>query len=91
MATTGLINSGAGETTSSEFTVAAGANVLLALKNYDSDANVHVELKSDDGGFVTVGNLNSRNLDTISCLLSGPGTYRLRRAPKGSCGAFQVT
>ena len=79
---TELISYGSGEATSADITVADGSTATVFLKsngalNPKHDAEVFIEVKDGDGNYNIIGSLTQLNR---AALISGKGTYRLRRS-----------
>lgn len=82
---TQLIATGSSAANSSDVTLAAGESAVFSLKAAATGAEARIEIKDDAGGYTDVGRLIT--LDPAK-LVSGPGTYRVRRVASGSCGVF---
>lgn len=85
-----LIASGTAQADSADFTLAAGETATLYLKDaagaqVGSESIASVQIKSSDGQYFTIGELNCRE---VAKVLSGAGTYRVRRLASGE--AFGV-
>lgn len=75
---------------SADQVVAAGSSLTVALKDaagpdVGGDATVWVELKDDAGQYFTVDTLSWQK---PAIVISGPGTYRVRRKAGVACGVF---
>lgn len=76
-----LIASGTAEADSADFTLAAGEQVTLFLKDAaGTTVNPHgvaqVHIKSADGEYFMIGKIDTSQ---PAAVLSAPGTYRVRR------------
>lgn len=76
-----LIATGTAQADSADFTLAAGDSAVLYLKDaagaqVGANSIARVQIKSADGQYFTVGELNCRE---VAKVLSGAGTYRVRR------------
>lgn len=74
-----LIANGTTETTSADFTMANGDSATIYLKNaagplLSSDARAVIQIKSADGNYFTIGEINRANPAKV---LSAPGTFRV--------------
>lgn len=81
-----LIAAGSTSATSSDITVAAGSTATVFLKDADGgqmlpEARVAVEIKDSGGVYNTVGWLTDR---MPAAVISGAGTYRVRRYATGA-------
>lgn len=85
MAATNLIATGTTAATSSNIVLADGASALLALKAPIQGAVVHIDLLDDEAAFNSIGRLTGSE---PAKLVSGPGTFRVRRIAGASCGVF---
>lgn len=76
-----LIAIGTAQADSADFTLAAGETATLYLKDsggpqVSSTSIARVQIKSADGEYFNIGELNCRE---VAKVLSGAGTYRVRR------------
>jgi hypothetical protein len=80
-----IITAGITAVSSSEFTLQEGYSAVLSLSNPGPASVAYVELKTSDGTFVTVGQLNTASPAQV---LTAVGTFRINRA--ASAVAFGV-
>ncbi|MCA0214520.1 MAG: hypothetical protein LCH79_15250 [Proteobacteria bacterium] len=76
-----ILASGITDANSSDVTVASGFTATVFLTDaagpvLPADAQAEIQIKSDGGEYFTVGRLTR---DTPALVISGPGTYRVRR------------
>lgn len=74
---------------SSSGDIVVAATTIIALKEFQPQAEVVIELEDDDGAFWPVDNLNG--VSRISAILLAAATYRVTRRDKGEageCGVF---
>lgn len=76
-----LIAIGTAQVNSADFTLAAGETATLYLKDVagqqvESTSIARVQIKSSEGEYFNIGELNCRELAKV---LSGAGTYRVQR------------
>lgn len=81
-----MIPSGSNEATSADFQIISGETKTIALKDYDSSAFAHIELKADDGNYVPIGKLAVK--DGPARVIAASGTFRVRRDAGVTCGVF---
>lgn len=92
MATTNLLTTGTTSANSSDFTLAAGESATIALKDATGNTvsggvKVYIDIKDDTGAYFQVDRLGP---DKPAVVLSGIGTYRIRRvASSVAVGVFR--
>lgn len=87
MAAAEVLAPGTSAASSSDIVVAAPT--MIALKVFQPQAEVTIELKDEDGLYWPVDNLNG--VGRIGVVLQAAATYRVTRRDKGaggSCGVF---
>lgn len=86
---TELIATGFTAANSADITLADGESATVGMKGGTAFSVIKIELKDDDGGYNTVGDLNSQR-PAVS--INAAGTYRLRRLAgdaNSACGAYR--
>ncbi|MBX4944652.1 hypothetical protein [Rhizobium binae] len=71
---------------SADMVVAAGAAVTIGLKSAASGALVRVQIKDDEGNYLTIDPALT-DIKPVTVIAS-PGTYRFQRAAGAACGVF---
>lgn len=76
-----LISIGTNQTDSADFTLFAGEEATIYLKNgsgpqLDAKSYAAIQIKASNGEYFTIGYLNCREPAKV---ISGAGTYRVRR------------
>jgi hypothetical protein len=74
---------------SADVTVAAGVPVTIGLKGAAAGARVLLKLKDDADAYNVIGELNG-NAGERALTIYGPGVYRLTRVAGASCGVFSA-
>jgi len=74
---------------SADVTVAAGVPVTIGLKGAAAGARVLLKLKDDGGAYNVIGELNG-NAGELAMTIYGPGVYRLTRVAGVTCGVFSA-
>ncbi len=82
---TNILTTGTSTLDSSEVTVAAGDTLTVALKGLAAGARVIVSLKDDAGAYNPQTEMNESNR---SFVIVGAGTYLFSRVGGASCGVF---
>lgn len=83
MATTQVLATGSGATTSGDIVLAAGETANIFLKAATAKCSARIELKDEGGGYSEAGELSIGN---AAVEISGPVTFRVRREPGHVCG-----
>ncbi len=87
---TELLPVASGAVNSADFTIAAGESATICRKDatapaIDRDNSISIQLKDDAGAYWDVHSLIG---EEVACIISGAGTYRVRRVC-GSVGVFR--
>ena len=89
---TNLLTTGTTAANSSDFTLAAGEEATISLKDaagtkISGGAQVFIDIKDDAGQYFAIDRLGP---DKVAVILKGVGTYRVRRIANGvSVGVFR--
>lgn len=88
MAVAQLIAPGNTASTSPDITVPSGSNVCFVMVEFDSSAEVFLDVKYGDGLYQAINVLSVAS--GVFTWLAAPGVFRLRRPAGSKCGVYQT-